>query len=775
MRRPLIPVVGAYVAGIVLKYWIDNPYIFGAAILLIFFIMGVLSKKIGSISIIICIFLFIGAGNLLLKLSYEGQMVPYWDQEAYMIGDVMNVSYRDTTQLTVKLRELNLNGQNIRLSETVLVKLTGETELGKNIVGKRVGIYGTIREPQGPRNPKTFDYKMYLKTRGIYALIYGQVEALEIIGNGETNAILKGANQIKHKMTHVIFSTLEVREGGFLLGLLLGDKDQLEDEIYEDFQALGAAHVLAVSGLHVGILYMVLNYLLQKTSIKIRVYIVLMALWSYTAITGFSPSVLRAVTMATFLTIGPILNRKYDSLSALLAAAFLFLLANPLLITDIGFQLSFVAVLSIILLYQPILKKMVFMPSSLAQLIAVSLAAQLGTWLIVAYHFNVLSIASVFINIPIVMIVGYLVPAGFAMVIIGILSLPIASFIGFVVMIGIRLMLAIIKISASIPFSYVLVSSPSQWLIIAYFIFVGILILNERYMEKWQLHRKKCLYGFLGICMILWIMVNLLPRQMEVIFVDVGQGDCTLIRTPKGKNLLIDGGGNFYQGVDRKEKNIIVPYLLKNGISKIDIIFASHAHNDHVGGLIQVLDKLRVGFVIAGTDVFQTEDWVALEKECKEKNIEIHFLKKGSEIMIEEDVTMKVLHPDEELIQSSRDDVNNNSLVLLMNYKNKKILWTGDIEAEAENVMLHHYPGLDVNVVKVPHHGSVYSSTEQWIQSIKPEISVFQVGRNSFGHPHPKVIERYNEGRSLIFRNDKHGAIRLMLDEEQIEVYTLLP
>ncbi len=775
MRRPLIPVVGAYVAGIVMKYWIDDFYILGAIVLFVLLITGVVFKKLPNTFVLLCVFLLVGAGNLTFKYAYESQLASYWDQEAYFIGDVIDISYRDTAQLTVRLRKMKCNDQDILLDETTLIKLTGEVEHLENIIGKRIGIYGMIREPQGPRNPKTFDYRMYLKTRGIYSLIYGRAEEIEVRGKGSVNVVLRGSHQIKEKITHIILSRLGEGEGELLTGILLGDKDQLEDEIYEKFQVLGVAHVLAVSGLHVGILYTLLNYLLKRTSNKMRISIILLSLWSYTAITGFSPSVLRAVTMATFLVVGPLLNRRYDSLSALLATACLFLLINPLLVIDIGFQLSFSAVLSIILLYQPILKKMNFMPNDWAQVLAISIAAQLGTWPVVAYHFNVLSLAAIFVNIPIVMIVGYLVPAGFAMVMFGVFSVPAASLIAFVISIGIQLMLIIVNISVTIPFSHIIVPSPSIWMIAAYYVFIGIVVVDERHMNKWQISKRKCMYGFVGAYMVWWIMWSFIPHGMEIIFVDVGQGDCTLIRTPQGKNVLIDGGGNFQQGITRKEKKILVPYLLKNGIPKIDVIFASHAHNDHIGGLIQVLDKIRVGVVVTGTDVFKTADWIALEKKCKEKNVEIHLIKKGSEMIIDRDVAVKVLHPDTALIQSTRDDVNNNSLVLLMAYKDKKILWTGDIEAEAEHLIRNDYPRLDIDVVKVPHHGSVYSSTEQWIQSIHPEIAVFQVGKNSFGHPHPKVIERYSENGSRIFRNDQSGAIRVMLSEKRMKVYTSLP
>ncbi|MDF2548127.1 MAG: internalization-related competence protein ComEC/Rec2 [Anaerosolibacter sp.] len=774
MRRPLIPIVAAYAAGIVLRYWINNLYILGSVVFLVVFSMGIVLKKSRHTTVLLCIFLLAGVGNLTVKFSYVSQLAPYWNQEAYIIGDVINVAYGDTAQLKLQLKEINLHNQSIRLSETTLVMLTGEVENDENIVGKRVAIHGMIREPQGPRNFKTFDYRMYLKIKNIHSLVYGTFDGIDVIGKGEINPIIKASSQIKYKIAQVIFRTLEKREAGLLLGILLGDRDQLDDAIYESFQLLGTAHVLAVSGLHVGILYMALNYLLKKMNIKIKTAVILMILWSYASVTGFSSSVLRAVTMAMFLLMGPSINRKYDALSSLLAAAFLFLIINPLLIIDIGFQLSFAAVISIILLYPPILRKINFVPKYWAELLGVSLAAQAGTWPIIAYHFNVLSLASVFVNIPIVLIVGYLVPIGIVLTAIGVLNLSFTSLIGFIVTIIIQLMLVIVDISVSIPFAFLWVPSPSLWFMVAYVVFIGILIMGESMIKKYQLHRKKCLYGLIILCMTLLMIKALLPHPMEVIFVDVGQGDCTLIRTSQRKNILIDGGGNFQQGVVQKEKDIIVPYLFKNGISKIDIMFASHGHNDHIGGLIQVLDKIKVRYVVVGTEAFKTADWIAFEKKCKEKNVGIYTVKRGSEIVIDKDTVMKVLHPAETLIQSSRDDVNNNSLVLLMEYKNKRLLWTGDIEAEAENMMMDQYPSLDVHVVKVPHHGSVYSSTEQWIERITPEISVFQVGRNSFGHPHPKVIERYEKNNSLIFRNDENGGIRLRLDREKIEVYTSL-
>jgi competence protein ComEC len=774
MRRPLIPIVAAYAAGIVLRYWINNLYILGGVLFLVVLSTGIVLKKSRHTTVLLCIFLLAGVGNLTVKFSYVSQLAPYWNQEAYIIGDVINVAYRDTGQLKLQLKEINLYNQSIRLSETTLVMLTGEVENDENIVGKRVAIHGMIREPQGPRNFKTFDYRMYLKTKNIHSLVYGTFDGLDVIGQGEINPIIKAASQIKYKITQVIFSTLDKREAGLLLGILLGDKDQLENEIYEDFQLLGTAHVLAVSGLHVGILYMVLNYLLKRTNIKVKTVVILIFLWSYTAITGFSPSVLRAVTMATFLVGAPLINRRYDAISSLLAAAFLFLIINPLLIIDIGFQLSFAAVISIIILYHPILKKIHFIPKYCAELLAVSAAAQLGTWPIVAYHFNVLSLVSVLVNIPIVIIVGYLVPVGIVLIILGILELSFSILMASIVTMIIQLMISIVDISISIPFAFLWIPSPHLWFIASYVVFIGLLNMGEGMEKKYQIHRKKCLYGLLALHMILVGIGTLLPSPMEVIFVDVGQGDSTLIRTPKGKNVLIDGGGNFHQGVVQKEKDIIVPYLLKNGIHKIDIVFVSHGHNDHIGGLVQVLDKIKVGYVIVGTDAFKTADWVAFEKKCKEKNVKIYPVKRGDEIVLDKDVMMKVLHPDKTLIQSSRDDVNNNSLVLLMDYKDKRLLWTGDIEAEAENMIMDQYARLDVDVVKVPHHGSVYSSTERWIEGITPEISVFQVGRNSFGHPHPKVIDRYEKHNSLIFRNDENGGIRLRLDREKIEVYTSL-
>ncbi|KXG74327.1 DNA internalization-related competence protein ComEC/Rec2 [Thermotalea metallivorans] len=778
MRRPLIPVTVLYILGILMKHWeIDFPILVLLAVASIGIAGIFFGRRRGIILMMLWAIAFTGAFNYAANNGSRNQLSPYWGKEVYAIGDVTGVSYKNQIQLTVQLKKIMVRNHEIPTDEKIIVKINGQLNQGKDMLGKTIGVYGVIKEPQKARNPKTFNYQLYLKSKGIYNIMYVPEDRIKILGDATISPVMEGIYGIKNRIRQITAEALPEKEGEFLLGVLLGEKDRLDAEIYENFQSLGIAHVLAVSGLHVGIIYMALERALRGIEGHIKVMSILGMLWAYAAITNFTPSVLRATTMATLLILAPLWNRKYDPLSALFATAFIFLLANPLLWMDIGFQLSFSAVLFIVLLYPLILKRLSLIPNFWAQMIAVSLAAQMGVAPVIAYHFNNLSLLSLFINIPIVFMVGYLVPLGLVMLVVGWFSSFGAALIAIFSLMLIRLMMVISQGAAKIPFSHGVVISPDALFLATYYLLLIVAALEEKWLERWMLNKKKCGAWILGIYMILVFTGYILPDRMKIVFVDVGQGDCIWIHTPKGKNLLIDGGGKDFYGSNGQvqEKNILVPFLLKNGVWKLDFVFLSHVHHDHIGGLIQVLDHLKVGAVGIGTDAYKTDDWIVFEKKCRGKGIPIHRLIKGNILEIERGLKIKALHPEKNLIQSSRDDINNNSLVLLIEYEGRKILITGDIEREAEEKIVKGYSHLDIDVIKVPHHGSLYSSTEKLIEGLKPEIAVIQVGKNRFGHPHPQVIKRYKEKNIHIFRNDENGAVQLIIDHSQMRVYTMLP
>ena len=263
-------------------------------------------------------------------------------------------------------------------------------------------------------------------------------------------------------------------------------------------------------------------------------------------------------------------------------------------------------------------------------------------------------------------------------------------------------------------------------------------------------------------------------RNLKIYFIDVGQGDSCLIITPQNKKILIDGGEGNSEKYD-KGKNVVFPYLLDRRINKIDYLVISHFDNDHVGGLIYIIENLKVDKILLG---IQTEENYQLNKVLelsKEKNIEIVVLDSGDRIDIEKDVYINILWPDKEKI-INENKLNNNSLVFKFIYKNFSILFTGDIESIAEKEILEKYKTnfeiLKSNVLKVAHHGSKTSSNLEFLEKVKPQIALIGVGKdNNFGHPNINVLERLENMNTKIYRTDLSGEIEIKVTNLGFKIY----
>ncbi|TCO80064.1 DNA internalization-related competence protein ComEC/Rec2 [Marinisporobacter balticus] len=774
MRRPICGITIFYILGILIQCTSAISYKGMLGIFVLATIIGsYINKKKCRTIILFSIILLWGALNFSINKEYEGQLKAFFDEKVYVVGDVVDASYKERMQLILKGIEIRIDGKKYRFSDKLIVKLKGKYDPAKKIIGKRVAIQGVLTAPQKRRNPKMFDYHMYLKTKKIYSVLYGDTRKIKIIGDGDISFVSKSANYIKSNVVYRILNALPKKEANILVGILLGDKDGLDIDIYTTFKKVGIAHILAVSGLHVGILYMVLNKLLKGVSQDIRTMTILVILFFYVMITGCAPSVLRAALMASVLICAPMLNRRYDSLSAIFMIAFILLLINPIYFIHIGFQLSFVATLSIILFYKKILMKITCMPEFLRQIFAVSMAAQIGIIPIVAYYFNYISLGALVINIPIVMLVSLIVPLGLFMIFSSFISLSFASILGQIIFCLIKMLVVLSKITEAISFSNIEVISPSLFFIGTYYILFLLLLVDGRKRWGYYFSRKKGMFITMGIYVSITVLLYVVPDNMNITFIDVGQGDCILIQTPRGKNILIDGGGSHQENIDVGE-DILVPCLLRNGIRKIDLMILSHIHKDHIGGLLSVLDHLKVNVLMIGTDHYQSEDLNKMKEKCAHQKTKIYQVRKDDKISIEEHMLIKILHPSKQLITGTRDDENNNSLVALMMYKGKRILFTGDIEAEAEDEILKTYPDLSVDVLKIAHHGSYYSSTQKFITATKPKVAIVQVGKNNFGHPHKAVLNRLKNNGTYIFRNDKNGAVRVTFDEKKIKVKKMI-
>ncbi len=475
--------------------------------------------------------------------------------------------------------------------------------------GDKIKINSDFLEPNSRRNFGGFDYKQYLKTLKICGYI--KTDKIEITKREQGNQFFRLSNKVSKKFKNIIEENLEKNQAEIIKGILLGDNSKIEEQVKERFRASSISHILAVSGMHVTYLIIGINLLLKKQMGKRKIHITLIViLIIYMFITGFSPSIARAGIMGILLTGSKILYRKNDIWTAISISMFLILIYNPFLITNIGLQFSYLGTIGIVVLYKNILiflkgikiknkkwkyrfnGKAMNLVNKIKEIMAVSISAQLAIMPVILYHFNLFEIYFLITNLLVSVIIG-------PIIIIGTFTLILPSVFSNILKILVNILVLISKIG-ELPFSKIYLPTPKIYIIIFYYL--SIVILNYIYsiynlnkfqptgrrvrniiaLTKYKIKQsKKKKVIFCYIIILITVINIIMPKNMKVHFVDIGQGDSTFIITPHNKTILIDGGGSFSENWN-VGKNVLVPYILDRGYTKIDYIFISHFDQDHV-------------------------------------------------------------------------------------------------------------------------------------------------------------------------------------------------
>ncbi len=434
-----------------------------------------------------------------------------------------------------------------------------------------------------------------------------------------------------------------------------------------------------------------------------------------------------------------------------------------------GFQLSFGATLGIIILFPLFSKMLYFLPKGIADLICVTISAQLGILPLLAYYFGEISIIFILTNIIILPLIGIIIILGFISIIIAFIIPQIGGIIGAVNCLLLKLTINSAIFFSRVPYSTVNMLSPSILLICIYYFAIYSLIRENK---------KVFILIVMLIVIIVWYPIVFEGiAELEVTFIDVGQGDAIFIKTPAGKNIMIDGGGlpDYYSGDFDIGTDVILPFLRYKGVHKLDMIVISHIHDDHINGFIPVLDKVNVDYFVQAPQKVLTPSYKLLIDKVKKNNIPVISLLKGDYIILEKDLELYVLHPYSKWIDRGPFDFNNNSLVVMLKYRDVKFLFTGDIESAAESKILDDFEfKLKADVLKVAHHGSNTSSIDSLMKNIQPHIAVISVGRNPFGHPHNETINRIKDVGAKIYRTDIDGAVTIKTNGKKIKCNTIV-
>lgn len=701
---------------------------------------GIMRRKIFAFVLaLIILLMFLHRAGVPLRIN-ELSFEKYDDTDTGIecIGRVIKVQEKEGKH-TLRVRLTSCGGIETHFCEDVLLSVYREAERPWELLRAEIAFTAEFKDADGERNPHCFDYHDYLKSCGIGKI--ATIENYQVLESDFT--LLEKYERFLYRSRCEFLDKIGAENRGIIAGVLFGDTSQMEEEIYDEFRNNGTAHILAVSGLHVGILYGIYKRIAGRKRTATALLVLAALLFSYGTLSMWSPSATRAILMIAVSTVGRFADRRYDRLTGMSVAAFILVVHNPYVILGTGFQMSFLAISSISF-FTPLVPKKI--PESLAA----ALAVNFGLLFYQMQNFNYVSLVSLIVNIPIIYLTGYFVPLAmlaFVLSIAGIGFTPVQSATE-----GFAMMLTKVNHFSTLGghSSFDIVSMPVG--VMVFILCMSFFAASETFLI-WRMRKnRKNILRMTALIVIIALMAEAAAYSPithdDIVFVDVGQGDCIHIRAD-GKNVLIDGGGKAEYNLGKKT---LKPYLLKNGAGTVDAAIATHKHTDHYKGLTELGECMKTGRILTDLCV-------------------------GSSVRISDSVWIETLWPLE-ISEESTQDENKNCSAFMIHYGTVKILVTGDLDSEGEKEILSYYAGSDVlraDVLKVGHHGSKYSSCEEFLSLVNPKVAVIQVGNNTYGHPAAETLERLEKQGCKIYRNDESGAVGIRFAKNEIEIHIQIP
>ncbi len=787
MAFPFLFLVIPLSCGILFSRYISLPLIFQAFALFLFcsisWVFFLFKKeKISFVFILICSF-FLGSGlHSYEEFKYRENSLHKFTHQEYVdfYGDLYRSPGRGQNRYYLYLRVKKVSYKNKEESIEGNLKITvlcSEPGLKPNFfVGDRLKVSARILSQKGFKNFNRFSLDEYLKEEKIHRRAFTKSSLLVTkISSGRPFSLLRLISQIRHYLEEKIelhFGSGENKfltpQGAILEALILGERGRLEERVTYTLQKSGLYHLFAISGAHIAIISFLVFSFLKFFGVRERPsYLLLMImLMFYALLVEGRPSVLRATIMALAFLLSKLVSCDVNLINTVSLSAFFILLANPFNLFSLGFQLTFVATLSIILFYPAIMKYLPRLPLRISELFAISVAAQVSTLPFLALSFNRITFSSLILNYAGIPLMGVIMAAGYIFLCLSFIKFYLASKFALGIKFLIDIFLKTTEFANISSFFSYRIPTPHLLTVIGYFLFLLLLLLPPKIRKL-----KMILLGGFLVTFFLIIVYPFSPstKDLKVTFIDVGQGDSILIEFPGKKKMLIDGGGLREGGFDVGEK-IVSPVLWDKGIKRIDYLVLTHAHPDHLNGLIAIARNFKIKEYWDALTPYQNEVYSELMKllplSCPRKK-----MYKGKEHRVGK-VKIEAFHPEKKEFQN-RPVSNEDSLVLRMSFENYTFLFTGDIGEESEMKIIKENQNLKSRILKAPHHGSKTSSSGEFLKRVLPEIVVIQVGEgNIYGLPDFETIKRYQQIGTRIYRTDIHGAVEMSSDGTTLRIKT---
>ena len=662
-----------------------------------------------------------------------------------------------------------------------------------------------LRIPRNFQTPGSFDYAGYLARRDIYlsAFVWDakKIKKVELADREGT--------WLRHRIEHVrrtvggfFDGQLSAKSAAILRALIIGDKSRLDPELRDSFTRVGVAHVLAISGLHIGLVatlaygawwwllarsqYVLLMWSVPKLAALFTLPVVLL----YAGLAGGSVSTLRAVIMVAVFLTALLLDQKEEVFRSLALAALSVSLIWPGAVFDVSFQLSFVAVLAIFLglhrfrawwdnrdetraVHLSPWRRRLRRWAILYGL--VSLSATVGTLPLVATYFHTVPLVGFAANLLVVPFLGS------AAVVLGLVATALvfihtgaATLVvwcaGAVVSLGVWVVEAI----AVLPFAAVHFVTPTLFELILFYTLCVSLLFFSYFQPPW-LRRVffSCLFSLVLCDGLYWITQRYFHTDLRVSFLDVGQGDAAVVEFPGSHVMVIDAGGFLSRTFD-SGRAIVAPFLWQKKIGQVDTLVLSHPNLDHYGGLEFLAEHFGVtSFWFNADKRSKSQRFKRLMTTLERNGVEIRPLCSGSQDQEINSVRIQILHPP---CSQTGLDTNDASLVLRLSHGEVDILFSGDVETAGERILLSTSAQLASEILKVPHHGSRSSSTLPFLEAVSPQVAIASLGHhNRFRFPVPEVVDRYERQGVALLRTDQAGTITVLSDGKSYRVETFLP
>ena len=793
IKRPVFWILLAFVLGEVIAVF-DLNIAVPCIVLAIIVIRKIIIKAYEDMGAFVVIFFTLIMGFMLMsnEITTRNHIYDLKENTVIVQGKIYKI------ENTAFGTNIYLKGVEVENGEkSVSVKrIFVNTEKIPNVkIGNIIKVRGKLRQFEEAANKGNFDSRKYYLSLGFY----GKIEAgtIEVI-NSEYSGIRQGLYELRMEIIERleklcsdnkgIFSIIN-NKNGIIGAIILGDKTDLDSDIKELYSVSGIAHILAISGLHISFIGMAIYRLLRRRfrflfSAAVSIPVVL----SFGIMSGFGISTIRAIIMFILKIIGEVLGRKYDAITAISLAGLVLLVQNPFVVCNSGFQMSFGAIIAIVLIL-PIVEEILNTDNKIIKVLSANFTISLVMNPILAWNYYELPTFSFLLNIVVVPLMSVVIVSS----IVGIFCSCIMFGFGKVVIFPgcgiLELYTFLCNIINKSSVASIVVGQPKVTIIIVYYaillvVLFGLKNIRTKYtraekerniikketglvLEKKAKKERRikgqnvklrlaCIAGFLLLNCLIYYIPN---PGFYITFINVGQGDGILIHGDNGTKVMVDGGSTSEKQV---AKNCIVPYLKAEGIGTIDYSIITHTDKDHISGILEILEnnnsnRIRIKNLVMPDINMKDDTYNELIEKAKLKKINVLYIKKGDTLSLGK-TKIKCIYPETTTTASDKNDY---CTVLSVKNKTSKILLTGDISKEIEEKIKDDIEE-NYTVLKVAHHGSNYSSSEKFLKKVNPKYSIISVGKNnSYGHPGNETMERLRKQGGVIYRTDEKGGITI--------------